>query len=452
MGQDAMAILWDRRELMRAAGVGLALLPAAQAHGQPDRPPTFGRARSLIILYLHGGHAQQETWDPKPNGPLPERGEFAAITTSVPGVRVSELLPHSARILHRLAIIRSLTHGNANHVQASLDAMTGHSHPPGTEARGDFPPSATDFPPFGAVCSRLRKPGRLPAWVQVGPLMRRSNGTVLHGQSPGFLGRRHGPLVIDQDLLPADVRVGAVAADPSVPVGRLGERRRLLDRVDEQRRRLDRAAEVQDFDSYQRRALDLLTSSATARAFNLAGEPDAIRQAYGRTAFGQRCLLARRLVEAGVPIVNVHYCQTPTGSWDTHGQHFRQMKESLCPTFDQAFAALVEDLGQRGLLGQVLVLATAEFGRTPKINRSAGRDHWPWVYSVALAGGGAGAGVVVGASDRVAAYPAEAPHHPADLAATVYHLLGIPADTHLHDATGRPHALITGRVIGGLLA
>jgi uncharacterized protein (DUF1501 family) len=282
--------------------------------------------------------------------------------------------------------------------------------------------------------------------------MRRANGTVLHGQSPGFLGGKYGPLVIDQDLAPADVRVGAVAPDPSVGAARLTGRSRLLAEVERQRRALDRAAEAGQFDAYQRRALDLLTSPATARAFDLAAEPDAVRQRYGRTAFGQRCLLARRLAEAGVPVINVHFCQTPSGSWDTHGQHFSQMKSLLCPTFDRAFAALVEDLAQRGLLETTLVLATAEFGRTPKINRAAGRDHWPWVYSVALAGGGAGQGVVVGASDRAAAYPKDAPHHPADLVATVYHLLGVPPETTLYDATGRPHALVAGRVIDGLLA
>jgi hypothetical protein len=152
------------------------------------------------MLYLHGGHAQQETWDPKPDGPSPERGEFGAIDTSVPGIQVSELLPACSRIMNRLAVIRSLSHGNANHVQASLPAMTGHAHPPSAAGRGDFPPSATDFPAIGAVQSVLREPGALPTWVQVGPLMRRNNGTVLHGQLPGLLGPRHGPLVIDQDL------------------------------------------------------------------------------------------------------------------------------------------------------------------------------------------------------------------------------------------------------------
>jgi uncharacterized protein (DUF1501 family) len=291
----------------------------------------------------------------------------------------------------------------------------------------------------------------LPTWVQVGPLMRRNNGTVLHGQSPGFLGSKHSPLVIDQDLLPADVRVEAVSPNAEVPQLRLAQRRNLLAQVDAQRRLLDVTAEVQTLDAYQQRALNLLTSSATARAFALAEEPAAVRERYGRTQFGQCCLLARRLAEAGVPLINVHYCRTPAGSWDTHGKHFPQMKDSLCPTFDQAFSALVADLDQRGLLPRTLVLATAEFGRTPKVNSAGGRDHWPWVYSVALAGGGTAGGVVYGSSDRIAAYPTSHPHDPADLAATVYHLLGVPADTIIHDQTNRPHALVIGRKIDGLL-
>jgi uncharacterized protein (DUF1501 family) len=453
------AVRLSRRELLTvggACGLGL-LLPdllrvRARAQTSPARSSTFGRARSVIVLYLHGGHAQQETWDPKPEGPSPARGEFGAIATSVPGVRVGELLPHSARLMHKLAVIRSLSHGNANHVQASMAAMTGHAHPPAAEARGDFPPSPTDFPPFGAVVNSLRSPGPLPAWVQVGPLMRRNNGTVLHGQSPGFLGARHSPLVVDQDLRPADVRIDAVSPSADVSHLRLTGRGRLLEQIDAQRRLLDRAAEVQAYDAFHRRAFNLLSSSATARAFELSAEPAAVRERYGRTQFGQCCLLARRLAEAGVPIINVHFCHTPVGSWDTHSRHFPQMRDLLCPIFDRAFAALVSDLEQRGLLDSTLVLATAEFGRTPRVNNSGGRDHWPWVYSVALAGGGAGAGVVYGASDGIAAYPTAHPHDPRDLAATVYHLLGVPADTWIHDQTGRPHALVVGQKIDALLA
>jgi hypothetical protein len=447
----------DRRQLLRVGGLtgmGLLLpdLLRARADARPGPRGTFGRARSVIMIYLHGGHAQQETWDPKPDGPTPERGEFGAVATSVPGARISELLPHCSRLMHRLAVIRSLSHGNANHVSASLPAMTGHAHPPGVENLDDFPPSPTDFPPFGAVLSSLRKPGPLPAWVQVGPLMRRNNGTVLHGQLPGLLGARYGPLTIDQDLLAEPVRIGAVTPAPELTVSRLSGRQGLLKQIDGQRRRIEQAADSSSLDEYRQRAFRLLSSAATAKAFDLAAEPAPVRERYGRTQFGQCCLLARRLAEAGVPMINVHYCRTPVGSWDTHGQHFRQMKESLCPTFDRAFSALVADLDDRGLLGQTLVLANAEFGRTPKVNRSAGRDHWPWVYSVALAGGGVGQGVVYGSSDKVAAYPISHPHDPKDLAATIYHLLGVPPGTLIHDQTARPHALVIGRKIDGLLS
>jgi uncharacterized protein (DUF1501 family) len=444
-----------RRELLRAGTVGgLALtLPSllqARAQAAPTQG-TFGRAKSLIVLYLHGGHAQQETWDPKPDAPAETRGDFRPIATSVPGTYICELLPHSAGLMHRLAVIRSLSHGNANHVQAALAALTGHSHPPEAESRGDFPPSTADFPPFGAVLDSLRPAGGLPTWVQVGPLMRRNNGTVLHGQQPGFLGAHHSPFVIDQDLMPSNVKVEAVAADADLPALRVTERRGLVEQIDAQRRLLDRAAEVQSFDGYRQRAFNLLSSPATARAFNLAAEPAALRERYGTTQFGQCCLLARRLAEAGVPLINVHFCRTPEGSWDTHSRHAGQMKELLCPIFDRAFAALVADLEQRGLLESTLVLATAEFGRTPRINKNGGRDHWPWVYSVALAGGGSAGSVVYGSSDKIAAYPTSHPHDPADLAATVYHLLGVPPDTQIFDQSRRPHPLIPGQKIDGLL-
>ena len=294
--------------------------------------------------------------------------------------------------MHHLAVIRSVSHGNANHVQASLAAMTGHAHPPEAESRGDFPPAPTDFPPVGAVQSRLRKPGPLPTWVQVGPLMRRANGTVLHGQLPGFLGARHGPLVVDQDLQPSDVRIAAIAPDPDLSVGRLADRQTLLEQIDGRRRLLDHAAEARTMDGYQRRAFDLIGSPDTRRAFDLAGEPAAVRDRYGRTEFGQACLLARRLAEAGVPVINVHYCRTPAGSWDTHGKHFAQMKESLCPTFDRAFAALVADLDERGLLDRRWSWPTPSSGgrrgSTPAPAATTGRSSTrsPWRAGGSAAG------------------------------------------------------------------
>jgi hypothetical protein len=445
----------SRREALRLGGLvglGLSLPELLKQRAAAASGSTFGRAKQVIVLFLHGGHPQQETFDPKPDGPSAVRGEFGAIDTSLVGVQFCELLPQTARIAHKLAIVRSMSHSNPNHVTACLPANTGHTHPPGTP-QNDFPPKDTDFPPFGAVLDKLRPAASdLPTWVRVGPLMRRNNGTVLHGQTPGFLGARHGSFVVDQELLGTDVKVEAVEPNDGLTSLRLTSRRDLLEQFDQQRKLLDSSAEVRDFDTYYQRAFSLLSSDRTRKAFDLAAEPAATRERYGQSEFGQRCLLARRLAEAGVPMVNVSYCHTPKGSWDTHSQNFKQMKQSLGPTLDAAFSALVEDLDQRGMLDETLVLVNAEFGRTPAINKNAGRDHWPWVYSLVLAGAGIQAGTIYGASDNAAAYPTESPHDPKDMAATLYHLLGVDPRTILHDATGRPHQLVIGRPIGGILA
>jgi len=433
-------------------GLTLPGLLAARASGAADGRSTFGRAKQVIVLYLHGGHPQQETFDPKPEGPSEVRGEFGAIGTSLAGVRFSELLPQTARLAHRLAVVRSMSHANANHVTASLPAGTGHAHPPGTPET-DFPPAPTDFPPFGAVLDALRPAARdLPTWVRVGPLMRRNNGTVLHGQTPGFLGSAHASFDVDQELLAADVKIQAVERAAGLTTLRMTGRQDLLQEFEASRRLIDHSPQARDLNTYYQRAFSLLTSDRTRQAFDLASEPAKLRDRYGRTEFGQRCLLARRLAESGVPMVNVSYCHTPNGSWDTHSQNFKQMKESLAPTFDTAFAALVEDLAERGLLDETLVLVNAEFGRTPAINKSAGRDHWPWVYSLALAGAGIKAGTIYGASDRSAAYPTDRPHDPRDMAATIYHLLGVDPKSEIYDRTGRPHQRVIGKPIDGVLA
>lgn len=445
-----------RRSALRAGGafgLGLALpeLLRHQAAASAGNP-AFGKAPSVIMLYLHGGHPQQETFDPKPNGPSAVKGEFGAISTSLPGVQFSELLPKSALLADQMAVIRSMSHENPNHVTASLPAGTGHKHPPGTPQR-DFPPAATDFPAFGAVLDHLRpQTGSLPAWVRVGPLMRRSNGTTLHGQLPGFLGARHGHFAVDQKLLKEDVRIEAIEPSTELSVSRVGSRQSLLREIDSQRQAIDQTASAAKLDVFYQRAFSLLSSPATRQAFDLAAEPRSLRDTYGWTEFGQRCVLARRLIEAGVPMVNVSYCHTPSGSWDTHSGNFRKMKESLAPTLDAALHGLMTDLKERGLLDEVLVVVNAEFGRTPAINRNAGRDHWPWVYSLALAGAGIRPGTIYGASDSSAAYPAESPRTQADFAATLYHLLGIPADTVLYDRTERPHQLVIGKPVVEVLS
>jgi hypothetical protein len=452
------ALRLSRREAMRLGGlfgIGLTLpqVLAARARAGDGESPTFGAAKSVIMLYLHGGHPQQETFDPKPHGPSAVRGEFGAIDTSVTGVQFGELFPQSAALMHKLAIVRSISHPNANHVQAALAAQTGHSHPRNLESLGDFPPSANDFPPIGAVLDMVRSASAsLPTWMRIGPLMRRANGTVIHGQTPGFLGDRHASFVIDQALLPADVRIDAVAPNSDLTALRLSARRDLLTQFDVERRRLDETPATRNLDAFYQKAFGLLGSDETRRAFELRREGPALRARYGKTEFGQRCLLARRLAEAGVPMINVSYCHTPSGSWDTHGEHFKQMKQSLAPTFDAAFSALVEDLDERGLLNETLVVVNAEFGRTPNINSASGRDHWPWVYSLALAGAGIRAGTVYGASDNSAAFPTANPHDPADFVATLYHLLGVAFATQVRDAAGRPHTVVIGQPIAGVLA
>jgi Protein of unknown function (DUF1501) len=446
----------SRREALRIGGLfgmGLTLptLLAQRASAAEGGSSTFGRAKQVIALYLHGGHPQQETFDPKPNGPSAVRGQFGAIGTSVAGVQFSELLPRSANLAHRLAVVRSMSHSNANHVTASLTANTGHAHPPGTPET-DFPPAPSDFPPFGAVVDALRPAAiGLPTWVRVGPLMRRNNGTVLHGQISGFLGPAHASFDVDQSLLAEDVTIQAVERAAGLTEMRLTARRDLLTQFEETRRLIDHSEPVRDLNAHYQRAFALLTSNRTRQAFDLAAEPVKTREQYGRTEFGQRCLLARRLAEAGVPIVNVSYCHTPEGSWDTHSQNFRQMKESLAPTFDTAFAALIEDLAERGMLAETLVVVNAEFGRTPAINKNAGRDHWPWVYSLVLAGAGIQAGTVYGVSDHAAAYPIDKPHDPRDMAATIYHLLGVDPATVIRDPSGRPQQLVIGKPIEGIL-
>jgi len=436
-----------------ALGLSLSLPDLLRSQARAGSPGgSFGRARRMIMLYLHGGHPQQETFDPKPDGPSAVRGEFGAVATSLPGVRFSELLPRSASIAHQLAVIRSMSHSNPNHVTASLPANTGHAHPPGTP-QTDFPPSAQDFPPYGAVLDAVRpETGHLPGWVRIGPLMRRSNGTVLHGQLPGMLGARHAHFAVDQDLLKEHVSIQAVQPADTLTSSRIDQRQRLLRQIDDQRRSIDQFAAGASLDEFYQRAFSLLSSPATREAFDLASEPMPLRQSYGWTEFGQRCVLARRLIEAGVPVVNVSYCHTPSGSWDTHSNNFNQMKTSLGPALDAALHGLVTDLDQRGLLDDTLVVVNAEFGRTPAINARAGRDHWPWVYSLALAGAGVRHGTVFGTSDKSAAYPTESPRNQMDFAATLYHLLGVAPDTIIHDQLQRPHSLITGRPIQELLA
>ncbi len=427
-----------RRRLLQIGGaacLGLALPRLALA------APPAPRIRSCILIYYYGGPSQLDTWDPKPSAPAEVRGEFRPIATSVPGIHIGEHLPRTARIMHKLAIVRSLHHPMRNHNSAAVESLCGR-----TPLRGDLELLANDpnsFPCFGAALDFLSPASRaMPMHVALPHVMH--NVVVLPGQNAGFLGSAHDPFQVTHDPNDPNFRVGELALSADVSLGRLEGRRSLLSRLEARG----------PMGPFQQRAFDLLRSEGVRRAFDVARESPATRQRYGRNTLGQSMLLARRLVEAGVRFVNVNDKITngQLANWDSHENNFSRLKDDLLPPADQAFAALIDDLDARGLLASTLVIALAEFGRTPRINRSAGRDHWPDCFSIVLAGGGVHGGAVYGASDRFAAYPASDPVTPGDLAATLFWRFGLDPATELHDITGRPYRLADGTPLARLFA
>ncbi len=447
-----------RREFLRAGalslfGLGLPRLAAA------DRPKP--RAKACILLFMWGGPAQQDTWDPKPDAPAEFRGEFKPIPTAVPGLHVCEHLPRLAARADRLCLIRSMTHTDVNHTTATHHLLTGRPAPAG--------PLADDWPNYGAVLAWLgRGAGPLPPYVSMMPVVPDGAPRFVeqsHGQGAGVLGPVYDPMRIDADASRPDYRVGELALRADTDPDRLRGRRGLLDSLDRQVRRMEADPAVQAAGANYRRAFDLLAAPAARRAFDLSREPPAVRDRYGMNRHGQSVLQARRLVEAGVPLVTVFWPNDGITNvsvyWDTHSRNFVDLKTRLCPVTDQAFSALLDDLADRGMLDETLVVWTGEMGRTPRVGQSVpggagagrdGRDHWGKVFTTVLAGGGVRGGVVYGASDRYAAEPAANPTPPADLAATVYHLLGVDPRTEIRDRLGRPLTLCDGRVIGEILS
>jgi hypothetical protein len=447
------ARLLSRREALQvgslgALGLSLPLLlrgreaaaigPAAAAASGAG----FGRARSAILIFQWGGPSQLDTWDLKPEAPSNVRGEFRPIPTTVPGTQVSEHLPRLARLAHRYAIVRSVSHNDPAHLSSAHHLLTGHLAPkPFSDADG---PSQDDFPHMGSVLARLRpSPGKLPAFVTM-------PWTVMHpaapggrapGQNGGWLGRRYDPLAIEGDPGSPGFQVPGLEPLPGVPPERLLRRRRLLAALDGRGGAGEHPA-LRDLRGFQERALEIVGSRDARAAFDLSREDERTRDRYGRHIHGNCLLLARRLVERGVPLVTVNWHNDGQNFWDTHGDNFRQLKNRLLPPADMGFSALIEDLEARGLLEETLLVWMGEFGRTPKITRgNAGREHWPHCYSVVLAGGGIQGGQVYGASDRTASYPAEKPVVPGSIAATVYHALGIPESEELADRLERPRKL-----------
>ena len=431
----------SRRDLLTvgsAAGLGLTLPgllraeAAVKASAKAGHQPT---AKSVIFLFQWGGPSHLETFDMKPEGPPHSKGEFKPIPSNVPGVQVCELLPRFAQVMDKVSLIRSMSHRFGTHNAPGYYALTGHA-PPVDDIRLRESPDL--YPNYGAVIDYLHPaPPQVPSWVSMPARIR--DGSYTPGQYASFLGKAHDPLLILNDPNKPDFSLPELSLPAGLSVARLQKRRALLNRIDKQVGLLEKSAEARGVADYQERAFAMLSSPQVKRAFDIGQESDKTRDAYGRTTFGQGCLLARRLIEIGVRIVTVYYCRSSGGFiWDTHKKNFPELKDKLLPTTDLALPTLLSDLDERGMLDDTLVVWTGEFGRTPKINKNAGRDHWPRCYSMIMAGGGMKRGFVYGASDERGAYPTENPLKPENIAGTIYHALGLDPHYHLYDLLNRP--------------
>jgi len=442
----------NRRELLRvggAAALGLTLSRFLKAQ-EAQRDGFASKADACIVIYLNGGPSHLDMWDMKPDGPVDIRGEFQPIATTVPGVQLCEHLPRLARQMHRTTLIRSMQHSvNNSHAAAVYAALTGHDR--GEQGGGAQP---TDHPAPGSVLAKLRPPTgavlpyvALPYKTQEG-----AGGPLQPGFLAGFLGASHDPFWILDDPNRPEFRVRNLAPADGLTADRLSHRKQLLSGLD---RGLDQRSErsLGALDAFRHRAFDLLTTDGVQRAFRLDDETPEARERYGRNVYGQSVLLARRLVEAGTRFVTMSWAPDANATWDTHGNNFHALRNTLLPQFDAACSSLLEDLADRGMLERTLVAVLGDFGRTPKINTAAGRDHWNACYSILLAGGGVTQGAVIGASDRSGATPIENPISPGDVVATMYRLLGIDWLTTIYDPLERPQTVVpNGRVLHEIIA
>ena len=410
------------------AGGSFLNLLQMQASGKESARKLETKAKSCILIWLDGGPTHYETFDPKPDAPAEVRGEFTDIATSVDGLRYSQLMQRLAKIAHKTAVIRSIRHNQGNHGAGNHYMMTGAPPriPVGCGAFVSFHPS------LGSVTAHARgESGGLPAYFSM-PRMSRSGG-------PNFLGAKYAPFVVSDNPSSASFRVRDVALPSGLTGERFGTRTEIRGLVDRMVRLEDRAAgdPVTGLDEYYQQGHRLITSKDAQKAFDIHSEPDSVRDAYGRDSFGQRALLGRRLVEAGVPFITLY-----EGGWDHHTKIFPTLTKRL-PTFDASVATLIEDLEQRGLLDSTLVLVLGEFGRTPKVNTNGGRDHWSSAMSVLMAGAGTPGGVVVGATDRAGYSAVENVRSPENFVSTIYTKLGIDPGQMLYTPQGRPTHLVS---------
>jgi hypothetical protein len=452
----------DRRQFLQTGGLlGLTLpgvLRAQAAHAAVTGQRTAASPiRSCILLFQYGGPSHLETFDLKPQAPAEVRGEFRPCSTSVPGLHISEHLPRLARLMHKAALIRSMHHVNMLHDSASIETLTGR---PITGAdRELFSPLPQFFPSHGGTLSYLWRDRHLPVAHAALPFIFH-NVVDVPCQGAGFLGAAYNPLGIEVDVQRQSYRGEQLVLPDDLPSARLEERRSLI-------AELEGAGGSLQHQRYAERAYELLASPTVRRALDISHEDPRTREKYGffpapvstgegggggngaelgqaRQMRGQNLLMARRLVEAGVPFVNVYDFKQQGANWDAHFRVFNQHRTHLLPAFDQGMSALIEDLDARGLLDTTLVIALGEFGRTPRINGEGGRDHWPHCYSVFLAGGGVKGGYVHGSSDRLGALPATNPVTPGDLAATIFWRFGIDPATEIRDLAGRPYRIADG--------
>ena len=481
-----------RREMLRvgglgAFGLGLADVSRLQeaAAGEPHRPRSFGRAKSIILIHLYGSPSQLEWADMKPDAPVEIRGELGGIDSTLPGCQVCELLPNHARVMDRTTVIRSMTHPYPIHGVAF--ALTGV---PTIDVAMELSPNdPRHWPYFGSVVDyvlSIREAGDTARDVPANMALpfrfssRRIGEVPRAGPYASWLGSQFNPVWTDYEgeatrgiskvlgelkFDDNDPYIGlardsyfrvpaATELQPGITLDRLDRRRSLLEQLDRQRRTLENTASASQMDRHRQMVFRLLESDGMRTALDLRREEGPVRDLYGDTLFGQSCLAARRLVEAGGKVISVFWDEYGLAghAWDTHYDHFPRMRKELCPGLDQAWYGLITDLDQRGLLDETLVVCTSEHGRTPRINAAGGRDHWSRVYTTLLAGAGVTRGNVVGASDRIGSDVADRPVSPKDLLATMYHLLGIDPATRIRDGLGRPLPLVEGEVISEVLA
>lgn len=407
------------------------------------------RAKSVIFLFQWGGPSQLDTFDMKPNAPSSVRSPYRPISSSADGIQVCELLPEMAQRMHLCTLVRTMTHNMKNHASAGYYALSGHAPPTDDQRLRD---SLDLFPAYGSVVDQLSpNTNGMPTFVAYPHVIR--DGSVVPAQHASFLGKQHDPLLFLEDPNNPNFALPELSLPAGLSVDRLHRRRELQQLVDQQVRLLEYSDAAQGFDEYYQRAISMLTSDGVRKAFDLSAEPESMRDRYGRTTYGQSCLLARRLVEAGVKFVTVYFSSSiggrrvNEGGWDTHGfdntRMYNIVDKYQLPITDQTLPTLLDDLESRGLLEDTLVVWMGEFGRTPEINKNESRDHWPACYTALLAGGGVKRGYAYGKSDERAKYPAENPVRPEDLAATIYKLMGIDPQTEIFDRNNRP------LVIGG---